>query len=79
MKCALELNSDLAAALSLKIEILEKLNASIAANEVPKNPTDQATRWANQGNQLSDTGRHEDAIASYDRALALKPDYIRLY
>ncbi|WP_448572529.1 tetratricopeptide repeat protein, partial [Trichothermofontia sp.] len=76
VKRALELNSDLAAALSLKIEILEKLNASIAINEVPKNPADEATRWANQGNQLLDGGRYEEAIACYDKALAIKPDYV---
>jgi len=31
--------------------------------------------WCNRGNALDDLGRSEEAIASYDRALAINPNY----
>ncbi|HET7083338.1 MAG TPA: tetratricopeptide repeat protein [Rhizomicrobium sp.] len=37
------------------------------------NPRD-AGAWANYGNVLNLLGRHGDAVASYDRALAISPD-----
>lgn len=37
---------------------------------------DAALIWSNHGNALGMLGRREEAIASYDRALALEPDLI---
>ena len=36
---------------------------------------DYAEAINNRGNALFDLGRNEDALASYDQALALRPDY----
>ena len=33
----------------------------------------------NRGNALNDLKRHEEALASYDKAIALKPDYAEAY
>ena len=40
----------------------------------PADPT-SAEAWYLQGTVLSQLGRHEEAIASYDRALEIKPDF----
>lgn len=36
----------------------------------------QAANFLNQGNQLRDSGEHEKALAAYDKALKVKPDYL---
>lgn len=38
-----------------------------------------AAALSNRGNVLRDLGRHEEALASYDRALRLKPDYAKAF
>lgn len=38
-----------------------------------------ATVLSDRGNVLRDLGRHEEALASYDRALRLKPDYAKAF
>jgi tetratricopeptide (TPR) repeat protein len=46
--------------------------AQSAAQQSPKNPK----VWALQGIALSGLGRRQDALAAYDRALAISPDYL---
>ncbi|MEM9448798.1 MAG: tetratricopeptide repeat protein, partial [Cyanobacteria bacterium P01_E01_bin.6] len=36
---------------------------------------DYPEAWNNRGTALSDLGRYEAAIASYDKAIEFKPDY----
>jgi tetratricopeptide (TPR) repeat protein len=40
------------------------------------NITSGAANFLNQGNQLRDLGQHEKALAAYDKAIAIKPDYL---
>jgi len=47
--------------------------ASLAAPALHA-PTSEA--WFGQGRQLVDAGKHRDALACFDRALALKPDFV---
>src|SRR5690242_12465189 len=51
---------------------LDEAQAQIGA-ALKLNPRD-AGAWANQGNVLNLLGRGEEAVAAYDRALALQPD-----
>ena len=46
------------------------------ASTAPSRSTrDSATDWLNRGATLHGVGRVEDAIASYDKAIALDPDF----
>ena len=40
---------------------------------------DYAEAYSNRGNALQDLKRSEEALASYDKAIALKPDYAEAY
>jgi tetratricopeptide (TPR) repeat protein len=42
-----------------------------------RNQTRLHEAWNNRGNALDDLGRGEEAIASYDKALEIKPDYTK--
>jgi tetratricopeptide (TPR) repeat protein len=49
-------------------EVINQLNAT------NQTTIDEAVSWFNQGNQQNEAGDFEGAIASYDRALEIKPD-----
>ncbi len=44
-------------------------------NEPPDSTTSEAEIWFNRGNEQYKRGNFVNAIASYDKALAIKPDY----
>jgi tetratricopeptide (TPR) repeat protein len=52
---------------------IELLNTTVQANER------NALAYGNRGNALLGVKRFEEAIASYDRAIATKPDYAEAY
>jgi protein O-GlcNAc transferase len=60
------------AACSLKLhDPLDALHQADSAIEC--NP-DYAEAWSNRGNALNDLRRHEEALASYERSIEIKPD-----
>jgi Tfp pilus assembly protein PilF len=68
---AIALDPNYAAAHSNRSNVL-KMSCEQALALVP----DYADAWANRGALLQELGRFDDAIASYDRAIALNPHFL---
>ena len=56
---------------------MKQYEASVASHDkaIALRPND-AGAFSNRGNALRDLGRHEEALASYDRAIALEAGFL---